>query len=82
MFHEPQGKRAASVEASPDWVCVNYDEGVVAHFFTPDRRDRFIRICSRNSSAWDRTSSSAGANSNFSTIGKGFVACAGRLIAL
>lgn len=36
---KPQGKRAASVEASPDWVCVNYDEGVVAHFFTPDKRD-------------------------------------------
>lgn len=35
---KPQGKRAASVEASPDWVCVNYDEGVVAHFFTPDKR--------------------------------------------
>ncbi len=37
---KPQGKRASSVEASPDWVCVNYDEGVVAHFFTPDRRDQ------------------------------------------
>lgn len=36
---KPQGKRAASVEASLDWVCVNYDEGVVAHFFTPDKRD-------------------------------------------
>lgn len=35
----PEGKRAASVEASSDWVCVTYDEGVVAHFFTPDRRD-------------------------------------------
>ncbi len=34
-----QGKRPSSVEASPDWVCVTYDEGVVAHFFTPDRRD-------------------------------------------
>lgn len=34
-----QGKRAASVEASPDWVCANYDEGVVAHLFTPDRRE-------------------------------------------
>lgn len=37
---KPQGKRAASVEASPDWVCVNYDEGVVAHFFTADRREQ------------------------------------------
>lgn len=36
---KPQGKRAASVEASPDWVCVNYDIGVLAHFFTPDKRD-------------------------------------------
>jgi len=36
---KPQGKRASSVEASPDWVCVNYDVGVVAHFFTPDRRE-------------------------------------------
>jgi ribosome silencing factor RsfS/YbeB/iojap len=33
-----QGKRAASVEASYDWVCVSYDDGVVAHFFTADRR--------------------------------------------
>jgi ribosome-associated protein len=39
LLLKPQGKRAASVEASPDWVCVNYDEGVVAHFFTPDKRD-------------------------------------------
>lgn len=37
---KPQGKRAGSVEASPDWVCVTYDEGVVAHFFTPDRREQ------------------------------------------
>lgn len=36
---KPQGKRAASVEASLDWVCVNYDEGVVAHFFTSDKRE-------------------------------------------
>lgn len=36
---KPQGKRPAAVEASADWVCVTYDEGVVAHFFTPDRRD-------------------------------------------
>ena len=36
---KPQGKRAAIVEASTDWVCVTYDEGVVAHFFTPDRRE-------------------------------------------
>ena len=39
LLLKPQGKRAASVEASPDWMCVNYDEGVVAHFFTPDKRD-------------------------------------------
>ncbi len=37
---KPQGKRAAVVEASPDWVCVTYDEGVVAHFFTPERREQ------------------------------------------
>ena len=37
---KPQGKRAAIVEASADWVCVTYDEGVVAHFFTPDRREQ------------------------------------------
>lgn len=37
---KPQGKRPGSVEASPDWVCVTYDEGVVAHFFTPDRREQ------------------------------------------
>jgi ribosome-associated protein len=36
----PQGKRAAVVEASADWVCVTYDEGVMAHFFTPDRREQ------------------------------------------
>jgi ribosome silencing factor RsfS/YbeB/iojap len=36
---KPQGRRAASVEASPDWVCVSYDTGVVAHFFTPDKRE-------------------------------------------
>lgn len=36
----PQGKKAATVEASADWVCVTYDEGVVAHFFTPDRREQ------------------------------------------
>lgn len=36
---KPQGKKPAAVEASSDWVCVTYDEGVVAHFFTPDRRD-------------------------------------------
>ena len=36
---KPQGKRAAAVEASADWVCVTYDEGVIAHFFTPDRRE-------------------------------------------
>ena len=37
---KPQGKKAATVEASADWVCVTYDEGVVAHFFTPDRREQ------------------------------------------
>ena len=37
---KPQGKRAAVVEASSDWVCVTYDEGVMAHFFTPDRREQ------------------------------------------
>lgn len=37
---KPQGKRAAVVEASTDWVCVTYDEGVMAHFFTPDRREQ------------------------------------------
>ena len=31
---------AASVEASPDWLCVTYDDGVIAHFFTPDRREQ------------------------------------------
>ena len=36
---KPEGKRPSSVEASPDWVLVNYDEGVVAHFFTADRRE-------------------------------------------
>lgn len=35
-----QGKPVAQVEASPDWVCANFDEGVVAHFFTPDRREQ------------------------------------------
>lgn len=38
QLFKPQGKLAASVEASPDWVCVNYDVGVVAHFLTPDKR--------------------------------------------
>ena len=36
---KPQGTFAAAVEASPDWVCVTYDVGVVAHFFTPDKRE-------------------------------------------
>jgi ribosome silencing factor RsfS/YbeB/iojap len=36
---KPQGKRPGSVEASADWVCVTWDEGVVAHFFTADRRE-------------------------------------------
>lgn len=34
---KPRGHRATSVEASPDWVLVNYDD-VVAHFFTQDKR--------------------------------------------
>lgn len=34
---EPQGQIAHSVEASADWVLVNYTD-VVAHFFTPDTR--------------------------------------------
>jgi ribosome-associated protein len=34
---KPQGHRATSVEASPDWVLVNYDD-VVGHFFSPDTR--------------------------------------------
>jgi len=37
---KPRGKRAASVEASPDWVCATWDDGVIAHFFTPDRREQ------------------------------------------
>lgn len=36
---KPEGKQPAAVEASADWVCVTYDEGVIAHFFTPDRRE-------------------------------------------
>lgn len=36
---KPEGKRPASVEASADWVCATWDEGVVAHFFTADRRE-------------------------------------------
>jgi ribosome silencing factor RsfS/YbeB/iojap len=35
-----RGKRPASVEASPDWVCATWDDGVIAHFFTPDRREQ------------------------------------------
>lgn len=38
---KPQGRRPSSVEPSPDWVCVTYDEGVMAHFLTPDKRDEF-----------------------------------------
>ncbi|MEW5743118.1 MAG: ribosome silencing factor [Myxococcota bacterium] len=34
---KPRGHRPTSVEASPDWVLVNYDD-VVAHFFTEDKR--------------------------------------------
>jgi ribosome silencing factor RsfS/YbeB/iojap len=37
---KPQGKRPASVEASADWVCVTWDDGVLAHFFTEDRREQ------------------------------------------
>ncbi len=35
-----QGKKATSIESSPDWVLVNYDD-VVAHFFTPDKRGAY-----------------------------------------
>jgi ribosome-associated protein len=34
---KPKGTKAASVEASADWVLANYHD-VVAHFFTPDTR--------------------------------------------
>jgi ribosome-associated protein len=34
---KPRGHRPSSVEASSDWVLVNYDD-VVAHFFTEDKR--------------------------------------------
>lgn len=34
------GRRATSVEASPDWVLSNFDD-VVAHFFTPDKRSAY-----------------------------------------
>lgn len=33
----PQGRRATSVKASPDWVAIDYDD-VVAHFLTPEKR--------------------------------------------
>lgn len=36
----PQGTKAASVEASSDWVLANYHD-VVAHFFTPDTRGTY-----------------------------------------
>lgn len=36
----PQGRRAASVEASADWVLANFHD-VVAHFFTPDARGTY-----------------------------------------
>jgi ribosome-associated protein len=34
----PTGRRATSVEASTDWVLVDYDD-VLAHLFTPEKRD-------------------------------------------
>lgn len=37
---KPKGTRAASVEASSDWVLANYND-VVAHFFTPDTRGTY-----------------------------------------
>jgi len=37
---KPKGTKAASVEASSDWVLVNYHD-VVAHFFTPDTRGTY-----------------------------------------
>ncbi len=39
QLFKPRGIRAASVEASPEWVCATWDEGVIAHFFTADRRE-------------------------------------------
>lgn len=36
----PKGRKAASVEASADWVLANYHD-VVAHFFTPDTRGTY-----------------------------------------
>jgi ribosome-associated protein len=35
-----KGKKTTSIESSPDWVLVNYDD-VVAHFFTPDKRGAY-----------------------------------------
>jgi ribosome-associated protein len=35
---KPTGRRPSSVEASPDWVLLNYDD-VVAHLFTVEKRD-------------------------------------------
>ena len=32
------GRNASGVEASPDWVAVDFDD-VVVHFFTPDKRE-------------------------------------------
>lgn len=37
---KPKGRKAASIEASADWVLANYDD-VVAHFFTPDTRGTY-----------------------------------------
>ena len=34
------GRNASGVEASPDWVLVNFDD-VVVHFFTPDKRETY-----------------------------------------
>jgi len=35
---KPTGRRPSSVESSPDWVLLNYDD-VVAHLFTAEKRD-------------------------------------------
>jgi ribosome-associated protein len=34
------GRNASGVEASPDWVAVDFDD-VVVHFFTPDKRETY-----------------------------------------
>ncbi len=34
------GRNATGIEASPDWVLVNFDD-VVVHYFTPDKRETY-----------------------------------------